>query len=154
MFYKKALSSTRLKKIWKIIYWMLNTSQQEWKENLNKPNKHFCTTATQLANAKCQSPRKLRSMVSKLENTHSHSLKIHKISIDETEKKKLKNYAPCLFIRRYNIRMQLINPIASYVATPLTVIRNFIQHEKFPDVENCNDKFNSANSLARTTFKL
>lgn len=37
-------------------------------------------------NAKCQSPRKLKNMVFKPENTLSYSFKIHKISIDETKK--------------------------------------------------------------------
>ena len=43
----------------------------------------FNTTATQRANTRFQFARKLRNMVFKLGNTHSHSFKIPDISIDE-----------------------------------------------------------------------
>lgn len=35
--------------------------------------------------------------------------------------------------RGYNIPMELFKPIASYIASPLTVVRN-IQHESFSDM--------------------
>lgn len=59
-------------------------------------------------------------MVFNLENTHSQSFKIHKISIDETEKEWKTTYSDCL-AEDDNISMKLIEPIASNIATSLTV---------------------------------
>ena len=55
-------------------------------------------------------------MVSKLEN----SFKIHKISMSET-----KSIIRSVCNRGYNIPMELFKPIASYIASPLTVVRKY-----------------------------
>ena len=57
--------------------------------------------------------------------SHSHSFKIHKISIDKTEKELKTAFSDCS-TGDDNIHMQLIKPIASYIAIPLTIILNSI----------------------------
>ena len=53
-----------------------------------------------------------------LENTHSHSFKIHKISIDETEKELETTHSDCS-AEDHNISIKLIERVASYIATLL-----------------------------------
>ena len=66
----------------KIIYRIFNPNQTRVKKKSEK-KKFFNITATQGANTRFQFARKLRNMVFKLGNTHSHSFKIPDINIDE-----------------------------------------------------------------------
>lgn len=125
LFYKKVWSSKHPEEIWKTIYLILIPSQTRVK-NANKLNANFNTTARWLTKAKCQSKRKLRNIsLNIFKISHSHSFKIHKISIDETEKELKTAFSDCS-TGDDNIHMQLIKPIASYIAIPLTIILNSI----------------------------
>ena len=84
-------------------------------------------------------------MVFKSENTHSHSFKIRKISIEETEKE--------LKTTRSDCTTGDDTPVELYNATPL-IINNFIQNENIQACGICKDKFNTENLSARTTFRL
>ena len=80
---------------------------------------------------KYQPRRKLRNMAFKLENTHSQSFKVHKISIEETENE-LKTTSSGCSAGADNIPTELTKPVESYNGTPV-IMNNFIQNEKYPD---------------------
>ena len=90
-----------------------------------------------------------------LENTHSHSFKIHKISIDETERELETTHSDCS-AEDHNISIKLIERVASYIATLLTVIINNFNPEEniFRHAQNCKNNSNTKNAYARTTFRL
>ena len=70
----------------------------------------------------------------KLENTHSHNSKIHKINSEETEKR-LKTARSDCSTGDDKFPIKSIKPVALHFATPLTFIINlFIQNKNCPDM--------------------
>lgn len=132
MFYRKALSANRPKEIWKTINRILNPPPNRIKEDPNKLNNHFNSTAERITSQKPNQKHHLKSFIHNLPNLSPDSFKLRKVSYRDIEKElnSLRNDTSCGYD---NIPVNLIKLVRSNLISPLTyIINNFISEQSFP----------------------
>ena len=122
-FYRKALSSSKLKDVWKIIHSVLNPPPNRIKIKPAELNTHFASTA-------------FRTIGKHPIPTAETEAFINNAGIPTTYSQVLKIIKTCVMIHPLVLTKSLLKFIkiaAEYLCSPLThIINNFILHNKYP----------------------
>ena len=136
-FIEKALSSTKPKEIWHIIYQIIKPNPKPVRLNMNKLNKHFASTTKRTTGiTETYSRDDLFSFVDTLEteSIEEEPFTRHLVTHIEVLNEILKfrsdtSTGPDL------IPVKFIKPVAKYITSPLThIINSFIKTNSFSDV--------------------
>ena len=125
-FYRKVLSSKNSKEIWKVILHILNPNMSTLKADPSALNEFFNKMAERLVGKNATTNEFMLSHTDLLTSSHD-SFKLHKVTYNYVLKslKSLQNNCSTGY---NNISVSFINPIAEYIASPLTYkLNNLIE---------------------------
>ena len=128
-FYNKALSSTKPKKVWKVINKILHPNPQPLRFNPDKLNAHFASTAQHVTGATATSQDNIRRLINSLPEDGPSAFALSPVSCGQVllQLKKLRSDCSC---GPDGIPVKFTKIVADHLASPLThILNNFMLGE-------------------------
>ena len=133
MFYRKALSSSRPKEVWKTINRILKPNKTTINHDPETLNKHFNTVAEKLTNRKSQTNADLHTIIDNMQNQENVGFVMRPTTYKEVKEALNKIRNDCS-AGNDNIPINLLKPVSDKIISPLTyIINGFINQGTFPE---------------------